>query len=106
MERDIGATSRVEYIITLDMAKELAMVENNEKGRQTRRYFIQIEKEFHKQSYNHQLERENIELKRALNRLLTNSTNIDTLKEQNLKLYDLYTQATRKLNKIRNALQE
>ena len=34
----------IEYIITIDMAKELAMVENNEKGRQARRYFIEVEK--------------------------------------------------------------
>ncbi|EDO7590451.1 antA/AntB antirepressor family protein [Campylobacter coli] len=35
---------RKEYYITLDMAKELCMVENNEKGRQARRYFIECEK--------------------------------------------------------------
>ena len=33
-----------EYIISLDMAKELAMVENNEQGRRIRRYFIEAEK--------------------------------------------------------------
>ena len=33
-----------DYHLTLDMAKELAMVERNEKGRQARRYFIQCEK--------------------------------------------------------------
>lgn len=36
---------RTDYHLTLDMAKELAMVENNERGRQVRRYFIQIEKD-------------------------------------------------------------
>ena len=33
-----------DYIITLDMAKELCMVENNELGRQFRKYFIECEK--------------------------------------------------------------
>lgn len=35
---------RVEYAVTIDMAKELSMVERNEKGRQARRYFIECEK--------------------------------------------------------------
>lgn len=35
------------YHLTLDMAKELSMVERNEKGRQARRYFIDCEKKLH-----------------------------------------------------------
>ena len=36
----------MEYYLTIDMAKELCMVENNNKGRHIRRYFIEIEKRY------------------------------------------------------------
>lgn len=39
------AQVRIEYILTLNMAKELSMVERNEKGKQARHYFIQCEKQ-------------------------------------------------------------
>ena len=34
----------IEYVLTLDMAKELSMVERNERGKQARQYFIDAEK--------------------------------------------------------------
>lgn len=36
----------VDYIIKLDTAKEMAMLERSEKGKQVRRYFIQVEKKY------------------------------------------------------------
>ena len=39
-----GGRPEKDYVITIDMAKELSMVENNAKGKQARKYFIQVEK--------------------------------------------------------------
>ncbi len=39
---------KTEYYISLEMAKELAMVESNEKGKIARKYFIECEKQLKK----------------------------------------------------------
>ncbi len=39
-----GKVWKHEYILTIDCAKEIAMVEGNEKGKEARQYFIQCEK--------------------------------------------------------------
>lgn len=41
-----GNKSLKEYYVTIDMAKELCMIENNEIGRKIRKYFIEIEKRY------------------------------------------------------------
>lgn len=45
--------SSIEYFITIDMAKELCMVENNENGRIARQYFIEKEKELRQLQLGH-----------------------------------------------------
>lgn len=40
-----GGRPLIEYYISIDMAKELCMVENNEQGKIIRKYFIQCEKQ-------------------------------------------------------------
>jgi len=52
-----GAKVAIEYHLTLDVAKELAMVENNEKGRLARRYFIECERRLREKAA-HQTDRE------------------------------------------------
>lgn len=42
--------TKIEYYLTINTAKEMAMVENNERGKHIRRYFIQVENEYKQQN--------------------------------------------------------
>lgn len=50
---NLGGRPRKECFITLDMAKELAMVERNARGKQARQYFIECEKRLRGENVHH-----------------------------------------------------
>lgn len=70
-----GGTNRIDYALTLDCAKELAMLSKVEKGKQARRYFIECEKKL----------RENTKALRPAEQLLHNA---QLLVEQERRLAD------------------
>lgn len=44
--KSTGGRPRKEYILKLDVAKEIALIENNEQGKILRKYFIEVEKRY------------------------------------------------------------
>ena len=41
-----GGHNKVDHVIKLDMAKEIAMIQRSDRGKQVRQYFIQVEKDY------------------------------------------------------------
>lgn len=44
MSKSTGGRPAVDYQISIDMAKQICMIQRNEKGRQYRQYFLDLEK--------------------------------------------------------------
>ncbi len=45
-EKPQGGRPEINHAIKLDMAKEIAMIQRNKRGKEVRKYFIQVEKDF------------------------------------------------------------
>ena len=48
LSESTGGRPAVNHLVKIDMAKELAMIQRTEKGKQARQYFIQIEKDYNR----------------------------------------------------------
>ncbi len=94
--RENGQNGYAEYrdcLVTIDVAKELAMIENNPIGRAVRKYFINVEKQFKKQqtSQNHdflKLTNELNDYEIYSNKLLGFIENLETRKQTTLFRFD------------------
>ncbi|HIA4170749.1 TPA: antA/AntB antirepressor family protein [Escherichia coli] len=108
-----GGHNRKDYHLTLDTAKELAMVEHNEKGRQIRRYFIECEKKLRSMQPAQQFTDEEIILLCYMQVQMENAQDIckrlyPIMKELNSsyasKLYDIAFETFYAVTKNRDAL--
>jgi anti-repressor protein len=65
--KSTGGRPSKDFAVTIDMAKELSMLENNEKGKQARKYFINCEKEL---KNNNQLQLQSTEMSNQIAKIV------------------------------------
>jgi anti-repressor protein len=92
-----GDLRSIEYHLTIDMSKELAMVENNEQGRIVRRYFIQMEREAKAQQTAQPADQNRLSDK--TDRVpLKDAVNLLVAKAKNLNYSEAYTMVHQRFN--------
>ena len=91
---ETGGRPAVDYQISVDMAKQICMIQRSEKGKQYRQYFIDLEKAWNTPEQ---------VMARALK--LADKT-IDTLKEDNKKLMGIFEPVLTMINAYNKAISE
>ena len=87
-----GQFASIEYFISLDMAKEICMIQRSEIGRKFRQFFIEVEKRFR--------EKQTLEYKQARQKsVATRNTFTDTLKSHGYNNQYEYINTTRAMKK-------
>ena len=97
-----GNKSLKEYYLTVDMAKELCMIENNEVGRKIRKYFIEVEKRYRSIIESPQNIFDVMHI--ALNQIEENEKRIKYIEEKTVKNTERIDRNTNEIINIKNKI--